>query len=125
VALDSAPIHIARLIEHWLADQPRVTALWLPKYAAHEHHPVECIWRRMKPAVVANRSAGSMDALIQVARDFLAEMRPHSGQTLARLLKTEVFLLITCLDIWCLQAMYTERQRDLEATALAGQAVLH
>jgi transposase len=77
VALDNAPIHTARLIQHWLADQPRVTALWLPKYAGHEHNPVERIWGLMKAAVAANRPAGSMDALIQVARDFLAVLRPY------------------------------------------------
>jgi DDE superfamily endonuclease len=74
VALDNAPIHTARLIEHWLADQPRVRALWLPKYAAHEHNPVERIWGLMKSAVAANRPVGSMDALIQAARDFLADL---------------------------------------------------
>jgi transposase len=77
VALDSAPIHTARLIEQWLADQSRVTALWLPKYAAHEHNPVERIWGLMKGAVAANRPAGTMDALIQAARDFLAALRPY------------------------------------------------
>ena len=77
VALDNAPIHTARLIEHWLADQPRVRALWLPKYAGHEHNPVERIWGLMKAAVAANRPAGSMDALLQAARDFLADLRPY------------------------------------------------
>ncbi len=77
VALDSAPIHTARLIAHWLADHPRVTALWLPKYAAHEQNPVERIWGLMKTAVAANRPAGSMDALLQAARDFLATLRPY------------------------------------------------
>jgi transposase len=77
VALDNAPIHTARLIEHWLADQPRVTARWLPKYAGHELNPVERIWGLMKAAVAANRPAGSMDALIQAARDFLAVLRPY------------------------------------------------
>jgi transposase len=77
VALDNAPIHTARLIEHWLADQPRVTALWLPKYAGHELNPVERIWGLMKAAVAANRPAGTMEALIQAARDFLAMLRPY------------------------------------------------
>jgi transposase len=77
VALDNAPIHTARLIEHWLADQPRVIALWLPKYAGHALNPVERIWGLMKAAVAANRPAGSMDALIQAARDFFAMLRPY------------------------------------------------
>ena len=77
VALDHAPIHTARLIEHWLADQPRVIALWLPKYAGHELNPVERIWGLMKAAVAANRPAGSMEALIQAAREFLATLRPY------------------------------------------------
>lgn len=77
VALDNAPIHTARLIEHWLAEQDRVTALWLPTYAAHEHNPVERIWGLMKTAVAANRLTGTMDDLIQAARRFLAELRPH------------------------------------------------
>ncbi len=61
----------------WLADQPRVTTLWLPKYAGHEQNPVERIWGLMKAAVAANRPAGTMDALIQAARDFLATPRPY------------------------------------------------
>ena len=44
VALDNAPIHTARLIEHWLADQPRVTELRLPTYASHEPNPVGRMW---------------------------------------------------------------------------------
>jgi hypothetical protein len=47
--------------------------LWLPKYSAHEHNPIERIWGLLKDKVAANRLHGSIDALVEVAQRFLAE----------------------------------------------------
>jgi hypothetical protein len=44
LALDQAPAHTAKVVQTWLKAHPRVTLLWLPKYAAHEPNPVERIW---------------------------------------------------------------------------------
>jgi transposase len=77
LALDNAPTHTAKVVQHWLAAHPRAHALWLPKYAAHEVTPVERIWGLMKGAVAADRLAGSIEELTAAARRFFAEMAPH------------------------------------------------
>ena len=69
LALDQAPAHTAKVVQTWLKAHPRVTLLWLPKYAAHETNPVERIWGLMKSAVAADRLAGS-------------DRRSHRGGTL-------------------------------------------
>ena len=77
LALDNAPTHTAKVVQRWLAAHPRVQALWLPKYAAHEVNPVERIWGLMKGAVAADRLAGSIEELTAAARRFFAELAPH------------------------------------------------
>ena len=77
LALDNAPTHTAKVVQRWLAAYPRVHALWLPKYAAHEVNPVERIWGLMKSAVAADRLAGSIEELTAAARRFFAELAPH------------------------------------------------
>jgi len=77
LALDNAPTHPARVVQRWLAAHPRVKALWLPRYAAHEVNPVERIWGLMKSAVAADRLAGSIEELATAARRFFADLTPH------------------------------------------------
>jgi transposase len=74
LVLDNVVTHDARLVRQWLA-QPahaRVRLLWLPKYSAHEHNPIERVWGLLKDAVAANRLHANMDELIAVAERFLA-----------------------------------------------------
>lgn len=43
LAMDNVRMHDAKLVRRWLAANPRVSVLWLPKYAAHDAlvpHPV-------------------------------------------------------------------------------------
>jgi hypothetical protein len=68
LALDNAPIHTAQVVQRWLAAHPRVQALWLPKYGAHDVNPAERIWGFLKTDVAANRLAGTMAALVETAR---------------------------------------------------------
>ena len=77
LALDNAPTHTAKVVQRWLAAHPRVQALWLPRYAAHEVNPVERIWGLMKSAVAADRLAGSIEELTAAARRFFADLAPH------------------------------------------------
>jgi hypothetical protein len=77
LALDNAPTHTAKVVQRWLAAHPRMQALWLPKYAAHEVNPVERIWGLMKGAVAADRLAGSIEELAAAARRFFADPAPH------------------------------------------------
>ncbi len=77
LALDSAPAHTAKVVDKWLSANPRVHVLWLPKYSAHKHNPVERVWRSMKDSVAANRLAGSIEALTAGARRFLDGVKPN------------------------------------------------
>jgi transposase len=77
LVLDNVSTHDAKVVRRWLA-QPahaRVRLLWLPKYSAHEHNPIERVWGLLKDAVAANRLAGSIDALAAEAERFLATRR--------------------------------------------------
>lgn len=77
LALDNVVTHSARLVQQWLArpEHARFRPLWLPKYAAHEHNPIERCWGLLKDAVAANRLAGSIDALVAEAERFFATKR--------------------------------------------------
>jgi transposase len=77
VAMDNVKMHDAKVVRAWLAAQPRVQVLWLPKYAAHEANPVERIWGLMKDEVAANRLAGGIEELAAKARRFFAGLRAH------------------------------------------------
>ena len=82
LVLDNVVTHDAKLVRAWLArpEHARFTPLWLPKYAAHEHNPIERCWGLLKDAVAANRLAGSIDSLVAEAGRFLTENRfaaPH------------------------------------------------
>jgi transposase len=80
LVLDNAPIHTAKVVHAWLDAHPRVQALWLPTYAAHQSNPTERIWGLLKTDVAANRLAGSMAELISAARQFFTDLTPHSHQ---------------------------------------------
>ncbi len=77
LALDQAPAQTAKVVQTWLNAHPRVTLLWLPKYAAHETNPVERIWGLMKSAVAADRLAGSIEEFTSAARRFFTDLAPH------------------------------------------------
>jgi transposase len=77
LALDQAPAHTAKIVQTWLKAHPRVTVLWLPKYAAHETNPAERIWGLMKSAIAADRLAGSIEELVASARRFFTDLAPH------------------------------------------------
>jgi transposase len=82
LVLDNVITHDAKVVRRWLArpEHARVRVLWLPKYSAHEHNPIERVWGQLKDAVAANRLAGSMDVLVAQAHRFFATTRfsaPH------------------------------------------------
>ncbi len=83
LALDSAPTHTAKVVQRWLEANPRVRVLWLPKYAAHKHNPVERVWGLMKEDVAANRLAGNIDELVGYARRFFTDLRSRPLQQAA------------------------------------------
>jgi transposase len=68
LALDNVSSHRAKVVQRWLTAHPRVQALWLPKYGAHEVNPVERIRGLLKTDVAANRLAGSLAARVVAQR---------------------------------------------------------
>lgn len=74
LVLDNVITHDAKLVRAWLArpEHARFRFLWLPKYSAHEHNPIERVWGLMKDAVAANRLHGSIDLLVDEADRFFA-----------------------------------------------------
>jgi transposase len=74
LALDNVITHDAKVVRAWLArpEHARFRFLWLPKYSAHEHNPIERVWGLMKDAVAANRLHGSIDLLAAEADRFFA-----------------------------------------------------
>jgi transposase len=82
LVLDNVITHDAKVVRRWLAAHPRFRVLWLPKYSAHEHNPIERVWGLLKDAVAANRLHGSIDALVAAAERFFADLAypaPHPG----------------------------------------------
>lgn len=77
LAPDNWSMHNAKIVRTWLAANPGVELLWLPKYAADEVNPIERIWGLMKAAVAANRLAGDIGALTLPAQRFFSELEPH------------------------------------------------
>ena len=82
LVLDNVSTHDAKLVRAWLArpEHARIRLLWLPKYSAHEHNPIERVWGLLKDKVAANRLHGNIEALAEAADRFLAEARfpaPH------------------------------------------------
>jgi transposase len=74
LVMDNVITHDAKLVRHWLAapDHARFRVLWLPKYSAHEHNPIERVWGLLKDAVAANRLHGSIDELLRATDRFFA-----------------------------------------------------
>jgi transposase len=74
LVLDNVITHDAKLVRAWRArpEHARFRFLWLPKYTAHEHNPIERVWGLMKDAVAANRLHGSIDLLVEEANRFVA-----------------------------------------------------
>jgi transposase len=75
LVLDNVVTHDARLVRAWLArpEHGRFQVRWLPKYAAHEHNPIERVWGLLKDHVAANRLHGSIAALVTAAERYLRE----------------------------------------------------
>ena len=74
LVLDNVITHDAKVVRAWLArpDHARFRFLWLPKYSAHEHNPIERVWGHLKDAVAANRLHRSIDLLVAEADRFFA-----------------------------------------------------
>lgn len=75
VIVDHAPAHTAKRVTAWLETHPRMTILFLPKYASHLN-PIERIWGVMKNKVVANHCYPTLAALRQAVQRYLDSITP-------------------------------------------------
>ena len=84
LVLDNVITHDAKVVRAWLArpEHARFRFLWLPKYSAHEHNPIERVWGLMKDAIAANRLHGSIDLLAAEADRFFATTAFHAPHPL-------------------------------------------
>lgn len=73
---DQATYHTSNIVQTWLHQHPRITALRLPKYAP-ELNPVEHVWRVVKQRVVANVTR-TLDIIKDAYRSFFAQQSPDS-----------------------------------------------
>lgn len=80
---DQANYHTSQAVETWLAQQPRITMMLLPKYAA-ELNPVEHIWRQLKKQVAANLTR-SLAAIKKAVKRFFEQHTPAELLTMAGL----------------------------------------
>lgn len=78
IILDHAPAHTAKKVSQWAATQPRVTILFLPKYASHLN-PIERIWGVAKNKVVANHCYQTLAALRQAVQRYLDSVTPEAA----------------------------------------------
>ncbi len=76
--VDNYSSHTAHLVQHWLAEHPRLQVYYLPKYCSHLN-PVEQIWLRLKGQIAANRLYGSIQLLMLTVEQFFAEMTPTTA----------------------------------------------
>ena len=84
VIVDNAPAHTAKLVAAWLEAHPRMTILYLPKYASHIN-PIERIWREVKDKVVANYCYPTLAALRQAVQRYLDSITPTAALQIAGL----------------------------------------
>jgi hypothetical protein len=78
LALDSAPTHTAKVVQRWLATNPRLEVVWLPKYAAHAVNPIERVWGLLKTAAARTRLCGSMNLVVAAGSRNHTNLAPHS-----------------------------------------------
>jgi len=83
LVLDNVKMHNAKMVRSWLAENPQVRLLWLPKYSAHKYNPVERVWGLMKDAVAANRLSAEIDDLVETACLFFDKLTPRRVLQLA------------------------------------------
>jgi transposase len=76
--IDNYSSHTAKVVQEWLAEQPRIHLLYLPKYCSHLN-PVGQIWLQLKNTVAANRLYNSMKILLETVVAFFDAMTPEKA----------------------------------------------
>src|SRR5215212_6603209 len=76
--LDNGPIHTSKLTTKPLAQRPRLTLEWLPKYAP-ELNDIERCWRDLKQHQLANHTFANPDTLARAIPDAVARLN-HERQ---------------------------------------------
>jgi len=88
--LDNAKYHTAQDVMKWLEKHPRLTVLWLPRYAP-QLNPVEKIWWYLKQKVAANHCYRTIEDLKNAVKLFLDQMDAEKTLQLASLQPEKTF----------------------------------
>ena len=83
----------------WLAEHPRMTVLWLPRYAP-ELNPVDEIWWYLKQKVAANRCYLTIEHLKEAAEEFFCQMDEAQPLRLASLLPEKLLRSYLEIGVW-------------------------
>ncbi len=75
--LDQASIHKSRALRDWLAEQPQIELIYLPKFGGHQDNPVEKLWWHLKGYVTANRCCRCITELVSVVERYFAHLTPE------------------------------------------------
>lgn len=86
--LDNATYHTAKDVLKWLEQHPRLTVLWLPKYAP-KLNPVDKIWWYLKQKVAANHCYPTIESLMKAVKTSLDQMDSEAILQLTSLLPEE------------------------------------
>jgi transposase len=92
--LDNGPIHRSKLTTRALAQRPRLTLEWLPKYApelndsgSRPGQAIERCWRDLKQHQLANRTFADPDVLDRAIHDAVARLNHERQPHLSPILK--------------------------------------
>lgn len=88
--LDNATYHTAKDVLKWLEKHPRLTVLWLPRYAP-ELNPVDKIWWCLKQKVAANHCYLTIEDLKKAVKASLDQMDSEEILQLTSLLPEKTF----------------------------------
>ena len=91
LVLDNVITHDAKLVRAWLArpEHARFRFLWLPKYTAHEHNPIERLAPLAKAGVNVLLIHGDSDKVVpleQNSAEFAARYKAHGAEGLVKLI---------------------------------------
>lgn len=74
VVCDNVPIHRSRLVQRWLADQPRIVVLHGARYSPHDN-PTERVWGALK-AWLANHPTLTIQGRVRQVHAFFRQRTP-------------------------------------------------
>lgn len=76
--LDNYVIHKSRLVQSWLADNPKFILIFQPVYSPWINK-IELLWHKLHETVTRNHQCHSMVSLLKRVRYFMDTVSPFPG----------------------------------------------